>query len=67
MVEAIPSTTPSDTASRADEERAALTVESAQSTGRWRVSAIERMNAIASLRTLSPSVPGMSCPFESIG
>jgi hypothetical protein len=42
-------------------------VEAAQSTGRPRVWAIERMKAIASLRTFSPSVPGMSWPFESMG
>ena len=67
IVAAMPSTTPSDTASTAEDERASLTVDAAQSTGRPRVSAIDRMKAIASFLTFSPSVPGMSWPFASIG
>jgi len=64
---AIPSTAWRLTASLAAELRASWTVETAQSTFRPRVSAIERMFAIASLRTFWPSVPGMSLPLESTG
>jgi hypothetical protein len=39
----------------------------AHATLRWRAWAIEVASAIASLRTFSPSVPGMSSPVESIG
>src|SRR5439155_18485932 len=67
IVLAIPSTAPTETASLAGDERASATVETAQSTGRWRTWAIEVTQAIASFLTFSPSVPGMSCPEESIG
>ena len=43
------------------------TVDTAQSTGRPRASAIEVMLAIASFLTFSPSVPGMSSPLLPTG
>ena len=59
---AMPSTALAATACSADADVASRTVETAQSTGRPRVSAIEVMMEIAMLRTLSPSVPVMSPP-----
>ena len=60
---AIPSTAPSgDRLARRCRTRASATVETAQSTGRPRASAMAVMLAIASLRTLSPIVPVMSSP-----
>ena len=47
--------------------RVLATVETAQSTGRPRASAIAGSFAIASLRTLSPIVPGMSSPLLLTG
>ena len=63
----MPSTAPIATASEADDETASSTVETAQSTSRPRASAIDRMLAIASLRTLSPIVPSSSSPPEPTG
>ena len=63
----MPSTAPTATASSADDETALSTVETAQSTSRPRVSAIDLMLAIASLRTFSPIVPVMSSPPDPTG
>ena len=63
----MPSTAPTATASSADDETALSTVEMAQSTSRPRVSAIDLMLAIASLRTFSPIVPVMSSPPDPTG
>ena len=64
---AIPSTAWAATACSAEADVASRTVDTAQSTLRPRVSAIEVMVEIAMLRILSPSVPGMSPPEESTG
>src|SRR6476659_11262515 len=64
---AMPSTAPTATASSADDETALSTVETAQSTSRPRVSAIDLMLAMASLRTFSPIVPVMSSPPDPTG
>ena len=45
------------------DDLASATVDTAQSTGRPRASAIDVMLAIASFLTFSPSVPGMSSPL----
>ena len=64
---AMPSTAPTSTASLAADETAFSTVEIAQATFRPRSSAIARIFAIVSLKTLSRSVSGMSVPSERIG
>ena len=64
----MPSTAPAATASLGrSSDFASLTVETAQSTGRPRASAIEVMLAIASFLTFSPSVPAMSSPCSPTG
>ena len=63
----MPSTAPAATASVAVYDLASETVDTAQSTGRPRVSAIDVMLAIASFLTFSPSVPGMSSPLLPTG
>src|SRR3954454_24270271 len=64
---AMPLTAPIDTASAADVETAFSTVDTAQSALWPRAVAIERMLAIASLLTFSPSVPVRSWPPEPTG
>ena len=66
-VVAIPSTAPASTASLAGDDFASRTVAIAHSALRPRVSAIDRMLAIASLSTFSPSVPSMSSPPPPTG
>ena len=63
----MPSTAPTATASLAGDDFASATVDTAHSTLRPRASAIAVILAIASLRTLSPSVPGMSSPSPPTG
>ena len=67
IVAAIPSTAPASSASVAEYERASATVETAQSTGRPCASASARIDAIASSRTFTPIVPGMSPPLLVTG
>ena len=66
-VAAMPSTACIATASDAGELTARSTVLTAQSTFRPRTSAIERILAMASFFTFSPSVPGMSSPCPPTG
>ena len=63
----MPSTAPTLTASLTGDDFASRTAETAQSTLRWRASAIAVILAIASFRTLSPSVPLMSSPWPPTG
>ena len=63
----MPSTACIATASDAGELTALSTVLTAQSTFRPRTSAIERILAMASFLTFSPSVPGMSSPWPPTG
>ena len=66
-VAAMPSTAPTATASLGGDDRASRDGRDGPVDRPWRASAIAVILAIASFRTLSPSVPGMSLPSPSTG